>query len=198
MKLLDRVLQRWRIEKARPYISGGARVLDIGCADGALFRVLDSRIVEGVGMDANLGQPVRLGKIQLVPGRFPRDLGDVGNFDVVTMLAVLEHVPPGEHAIIAKACARLLRSAGRLILTVPSPNVDRILGGLKFVHLIDGMSIEQHYGFDVRTTPAIFTAEGFQLIKHKRFQFGLNNLFLFRKAGEEKSIGIRPNRSMQK
>jgi len=188
MKFLDRVLQRWRIEKARPYISNGARVLDIGCADGALFRVLDSQIGEGVGMDANLGQPVRLGKSKFVPGRFPRDLGDVGNFDVVTMLAVLEHVPPQEHAIIAQACANLLRPTGRLILTVPSPDVDRILAGLKFAHLIDGMSIEQHYGFDVRTTAAIFSAQGFQLIKQERFQLGLNNLFLFRKPGEERAI----------
>ena len=139
-------------------------------------------------MDVNLAQPVRLGKIQLVPGRFPHDLGEVGTFDVVTMLAVLEHVPPDEHTIIAQACANLLRPAGRLILTVPSPAVDRILAGLKFAHLIDGMSIEQHYGFDVRATPAIFTAQGFQLIKHERFQLGLNNLFVFRKSVEERLI----------
>jgi 2-polyprenyl-3-methyl-5-hydroxy-6-metoxy-1,4-benzoquinol methylase len=188
MKFLDRVLQRWRIEKARPYISSGARVLDVGCADGALFRVLDSQIGEGVGMDTNLGQPVRLGKIRLVPGRFPRDLGDVGSFDVITMLAVFEHVPPEEHKTVAQACANLLRPGGRLILTVPSPRVDRILAGLKLAHLIDGMSIEQHYGFDVRATPAIFSGQGFRLIKHETFQLGLNNLFLFRKAGEERAI----------
>ena len=139
-------------------------------------------------MDANLAQPVRLGKIQLIPGQFPRDLGDVGSFDVVTMLSVFEHIPPDEHRTVAEACANLLRPAGRLILTVPSPGVDRILAGLKFAHLIDGMSIEQHYGFDVRTTPAIFTAQGFKLIKHERFQLGLNNLFVFRKSVEERPI----------
>lgn len=44
MKTVDRIIQYLRIHKARPYIAHGARVLDIVCADGALFRHFKSSI----------------------------------------------------------------------------------------------------------------------------------------------------------
>ncbi len=46
------------------------------------------------------------------------------------------------------------------------------------------MSLEQHYGFDPRKTPAIFSVDGMVLVKARRFQFGFNNLFVFEKRAE--------------
>jgi len=68
-----------------------------------------------------------------------------------------------------------------VILTVPSPLVDHILALLRFLGLIDAMTLEQHYGFDPRQTVPLFNSSGFRLIRHRKFELGLNNLFVFEK-----------------
>ena len=58
--------------------------------------------------------------------------------------------------------------------------VDTILDVLAFLKLIDGMSLEQHYGFEPGDTPGIF--EGLlELRVDRSFQLGLNRLFVFEK-----------------
>lgn len=118
---------------------------------------------------------------RLFPGSFPDDLpADVGTFDAITMLAVLEHIPLERQAALAESCRRFLRDRGRLVISVPSALVDPILDGLKGLRLIDGMSLEEHFGFEVDSTPRIFGQ--FHLLKRERFQLGLNNLFVFERA----------------
>src|SRR5205823_12169587 len=80
-----------------------------------------------------------------------------------------------------QACYRLLQPGGRVIITVPAPLVDAVIAGLRRLRLADGMSLDEHHGFDPRTTPDIFTRHGFFLEYRRRFQLGLNNLYVFRK-----------------
>jgi 2-polyprenyl-3-methyl-5-hydroxy-6-metoxy-1,4-benzoquinol methylase len=179
LKALDRLLQRWRIAKTRPFIAQGARVLDIGCSDGALFRQLSKRIGKGVGIDYDLDAGIEKENVELVPGTFPESLASRDPFDVITLLAVLEHVPRERQDILARGCALYLKPGGVLVVTTPEPAVDRILDTLKFLRLIDGMSLEEHYGFEPRDTPAIFASHGLRLREWRKFQLGLNNLFVF-------------------
>jgi len=177
---VDRLIQRWRIFKAAAHIPRGATVLDIGCSDGALFKLV-RHITRGIGIDPLLTEPQTLENARLLPGLFPDALPDGDVFDVITMLAVLEHVPREQQRVLALNCASRLRSGGRVIVTVPSPAVDRILDVLRALRLIHGMSLEQHYGFKPDETPASFIAAGFTVGVRERFQFGLNNLFVFSK-----------------
>lgn len=181
MKPLDRLLQRWRIARAARHIPHGSRVLDVGCADGALFEQLRGRLGKGVGIDPDIERTVETEAYLLIAGRFPADLPGGAPFDVITMLAMLEHVPPQENAELARACAARLKPGGKLILTVPSPGVDRILDVLRAFRLVDGMSLEEHYGFETSCTPALFAHERFTLQRAEQFQLGLNNLFVFRR-----------------
>jgi SAM-dependent methyltransferase len=181
MLLIDRVLQWWRISKARPYITPGARVLDIGCADGELFRRIPA-IKDGIGVDPDLPQArVQLTNAVLLQGLFPQALPDDRPFDVITLLAVLEHVPQERQRQLAEECSRYLKPDGHLIITVPSPAVDSILAVLRFLRLIHGMALEQHYGFEPRQTPGLFEVGGMELVKARCFQGRLNNLFVFKK-----------------
>jgi 2-polyprenyl-3-methyl-5-hydroxy-6-metoxy-1,4-benzoquinol methylase len=177
MTRLDRFIQSWRINVTKRYIPRAARVLDIGCADGALFRLL-SYLSDGVGIDPEV-TPQHLPNAQLVRGLFPADLPDDRPFDAITMLAVLEHIQPALQPQLAQDCFDHLRPRGRLIITVPSPATDHVLSVLKALKLIHGISLEQHYGYDVGQTPRLFGSAGFHMIRSSKFQLGFNNLFVF-------------------
>lgn len=179
MKFGDRLLQNWRIRKASKWIKPGARVLDIGCDDGSLFTKLADQVGSGVGVDPGLKHELKVGNSALFPGRFPSALPDAEPFDAITMLAVLEHIPEERLETFASDCVRYLRPKGRLIITVPSPWVDGILVVLKRVKIVDTMALDEHYGFVPGSTPSIFEPVGLRLLKHQRFQLGLNNLYVF-------------------
>lgn len=181
MKSLDRFLQRWRISKAAAQLREGSSVIDIGCHDGALFRLAADRVAGGVGLDPEMPDGATAGSsVTLVRGLFPQDLPDPARrFDAVTALAVLEHVETPALQAIARACAAHLVPGGRVVATVPSALVDPILHVLQAVRLIDGMHLEGHHEMDPAEIPRAFAAAGFRLVKHERFQLGLNNLYVF-------------------
>jgi ubiquinone/menaquinone biosynthesis C-methylase UbiE len=179
MTKLDVLIQRQRIKKIKPFIHPGAAVLDIGCGDGALFKQISH--IAGVGIDPTLPSSLDLPNAKLVSGKFPDDVPQRSEkFDCVTMLAVLEHLPPSVQSELGESCYRVLKPKGKVIVTVPSRRTDVVLAALKRLRLIHGMSLEEHYGYDVKETPRLFPS--FKLISRKTFQLGFNNLFVFEKT----------------
>jgi SAM-dependent methyltransferase len=181
LKLVDRFLRRWRFGQARPYIGPSDRILDVGCSDGALFRYLGGRFREGVGLDPALRRSVDLGRTRLIAGGVGDALAVSGTFDVVTMLAVIEHFPAPVLERLGAWCSELLRPGGRVVVTVPSPAVDAILDHLQRLRLIAGIGVHEHHGFEPGDVPDIFPPERFELLIRKRFELGLNNLIVFRR-----------------
>jgi hypothetical protein len=98
------------------------------------------------------------------------------------MLAVLEHFPPAAYDALRTGCEKFLKPGGKLLITVPSPAVDHILAVLKFLRLVDGMSLEEHHGYEVAQTGEIFPPPKFRLLRRKTFQLGLNNFFVFERT----------------
>jgi SAM-dependent methyltransferase len=182
MKPLDRLLAHWRISKVAPFVRPGSRVLDIGSADGALFRRFEATIGEGIGIDSGLDADVVGSNWRLIKGWFPDDLPDSVPFDLITMLAFLEHVPPEEQPDVARACAERLAPGGHVVITVPSTLVDPIVHALVRIRVLRGIGIEQHWGFDPRATPRLFAPTGLVTVRARRFQLGLNYLYALRRG----------------
>ena len=181
MTALDRLIQRVRINQVLPYVGRNSRVLDIGCADGALYERA-GHIGEYVGIDPDAPAGRTTSNAEFIRSSFPTTaLRPDRLFDVITALAILEHVPRDAQSGFAAACAAHLRPGGVLAITVPSPMVDSILGVLKRLRLVDGMHEEQHYGYVPAGTPSLFAASGLALVRHTTFEFGLNHLFVFQK-----------------
>lgn len=183
MKTIDRILQRWRIRKACQHINGRHRVLDIGTHDGALFNFIEYE--SAVGIDPKLITPgLAPADVSLVRGFFPGEISDELPFDAIVILAVLEHLDDPAQRKMAKHCYEFLNPDGLVIISTPSPFVDKILDILHFLRLIDAMgdTHEDHYGFEPMEVIPIFEEAGFQSLEHKTFQLGLNHLFVFKKS----------------
>ena len=181
MKALDRYLQKARILKAAKFIEKDTDILDVGCSTGFMFEHMRGHIKNGIGIDPELTLKVVRDFYTLLPGYFPESWPVNQKFDVITMLAVIEHIPPAIQLKLATVCYELLNDNGKIIITVPSHRVDPILNILFRFRLIDGMSIKEHSGFRPANTQKIFPQSLFKVQHKKRFQFGLNNLFVLEK-----------------
>jgi len=181
MTRMDRWIQKKRIQRVMRHIPDGITILDIGCFQGELFSAMGKRLGKGFGMDPLLSEPIEKPGYTLMKGWFPDDWKIKTALHCITMLAVLEHIPASLQSNLAKRTSEILLPGGLLILTVPSKKADIFLKLLKKMGMIHGMSLEEHYGFDPADTKMLFESAGFSLKKHEAFQFGLNNLFVFKR-----------------
>jgi len=192
LRAFDRFLRRWRIREVRRFIPRGSIVLDVGCHDGALFRILSGRIAGGVGLDPLVERTESRGRFRFVSGIFPDDLASDERFDVITLMAVLEHVEPGRLPAWSEACGARLAPGGVVVATVPSAKVDGVLDVLTRIGLVAGMSLEEHHGFDPADVPRLFGSDRLRLVRHDRFELGMNNLFVFRSADAPRRLTKEP------
>ena len=134
-------------------IPDGSRVLDIACGSGVLCRKIKQRLPETkvMGVDfsqytiernSELDRPL---EVEYVCLDISRSLSSIkGEFDVITMCEILEHLNEPEH-VVADAMS-LLRRGGRFILTcphdgeIPDPEHVRQWGHDELFHLLENYS----------------------------------------------------------
>lgn len=183
MKWLDYYLQNQRFKAAARHISPGSNILDIGSNRGEFFLFLKKKNIKGTGIDPEapeLSSHLPEG-VSLISGNFPSEKLKDKKYDYITALAVFEHIPDEHQQVFLESCHRYLTENGRMIITVPSPLVDHIIHLLRFLKIVDAMSIEQHHGFLPKQVVPLFQKAGFKLLLARKFELGLNNLFVFMK-----------------
>jgi 2-polyprenyl-6-hydroxyphenyl methylase/3-demethylubiquinone-9 3-methyltransferase len=104
-------------------------VLDVGCGGGILAEAMARKGAEVTGIDLS-EKGLRVAELHLVESRLAvryekasaetYAAAHAGEFDVVTCMELLEHVP--EPAAMVAACARLVRPGGRVFFSTINRN----------------------------------------------------------------------------
>ncbi|HSA90688.1 MAG TPA: bifunctional 2-polyprenyl-6-hydroxyphenol methylase/3-demethylubiquinol 3-O-methyltransferase UbiG [Burkholderiales bacterium] len=103
----------------------GASVLDVGCGGGILAEAMARRGARVTGIDLS-EKALRVAQLHLHESRLgihyeKSSVEDfAGEFDVVTCMELLEHVP--QPAAMVAACARLARPGGRVFFSTINRN----------------------------------------------------------------------------
>jgi ubiquinone/menaquinone biosynthesis C-methylase UbiE len=175
--ILEPILRRFRLARVVPYIPKDAILLDIGCGSEAVFlQHMASQIKQGFGVDFK-ANPFETDNIRVLRLKLSGQLPFQDNsFDVVTMLAVLEHI---EHeASILQEIHRVLVPGGKLILTVPSVWAQPVLEFLAYrLKIVSEAEIRDHkrYYNRQRLYHTLIKNAGFQNFNHRYFQLWMNN-----------------------
>ena len=138
-------------------------LLDVGCGDGRFLREIKRTYPEKTLLGVDYSETA----IRLANAMNPHleyRQGDINSielpheFDVVTLIEVLEHIPPPQVASFVSSLARLVSSSGKLVITVP--HVNQQLIEKHYQHFNSGMldeifspyfNIEKRFFFDKRS-----------------------------------------------
>jgi len=120
-----------------------ASLLDVGCATGVFLDLArkEKFFVKGVEVSKDLAEYARKEFClevynDLIDAAFPPE-----SFDVVTMLDVIEHIPPSLLSAIIGDIYRILKPGGVLVIRTPAE--DALLRGIaKFIFLCSRRKIE--------------------------------------------------------
>lgn len=183
--ILESFLRKMRINKVLPIIKKypNSKLLDIGCGFNYKFLLkVEPYISKGYGIDFKVPE-LKNGKIKTKQMKIEKKLPFMDNmFDIVTMLAVLEHLESPFHII--KEIERILKPGGKLILTVPSKITQSVLELFAFrLRIIDKNEIADHkkYYNYLELKKLMRQAKHLKIVKHKYFQFYMNNFCIVKK-----------------
>jgi SAM-dependent methyltransferase len=181
--LLTRRLQRARMSAIAPWLTRGARVLDVGCG----LTDLPGRLAPYVGADRD---PVVLAEMRrrFPAARFfawdaaaepaPPELVAEAPFDVIVLAAVLEHL--ARPADVLARVAPLLADGGRVVTTTPHPLGRIPLEAGARLGLLSHAADEEHETLlDRRALEAAGSEAALALVAYRRFLGGLNQTAVF-------------------
>jgi 2-polyprenyl-3-methyl-5-hydroxy-6-metoxy-1,4-benzoquinol methylase len=183
--LLEPLLRRMRIRQVLPVVRRHreCRLLDIGCGRDAKFlRSVEPYVAGAVGVDLKAPR-IDTGKITTIAMTLADTLPfPDAAFDVVTLLAVLEHL--AHPRAMVEEVARVLKPGGRVVLTVPSMAARPVLEFLAYrLGVVSEAEIRDHKQYYNRgLLRSLMRDSGLVIERHRYFQLGMNNLLVARRA----------------
>lgn len=179
--VLEPFLSRLRADKANQLIPAAARsgrILDIGCGSYPYF-LTHTDFAEKYAIDQ---LPLKLEGTgihwhQTDLNANPTLPFDDSYFDVVTLLAVVEHLNPQGLPRLLAEIRRALKPGGRVILTTPAGWTDGLLHLMARLSLVSAEEIDEHaYAYTLPTLAWCFGAAGFAMDKMRlgTFELGVN------------------------
>jgi SAM-dependent methyltransferase len=111
---------RCELDRLRPVLPPGARVLDAGCGSGrTLDELQDYGEVYGIELDPHAAQAARTrGRGDVLVGRLEELPWEPATFDLITCLDVIEHTPDDRATL--RELRRVCKPGGWLLVTVPA------------------------------------------------------------------------------
>ncbi len=181
--LLEGFLAKKRASMANKLIPDShrhGRILDIGCGTTPYF-LSHTYFSEKFGIDPVLGESknhegINLSRFDVEEGK-PLPFAD-DNFDVVSMLAVFEHIKQPVLPALLTEVKRVLKPNGILVLTTPCSWSDGILKVMANTGLVSKEEIHEHEGaYNHKVITEFLQKGGFKKenIKLGYFEFWLNN-----------------------
>lgn len=164
------------------------RILDIGCGTYPYF-LITSNFEEKFGIDKIIDKECqkKFDGITLINFDLEKDneVPFVDNFfDVVTMLAVFEHIEPRNLIFVIKEAKRVLKKNGSFVMTTPAAWPDKILKLLAKLNFVSPQEIEEHkHSYSQIKILRVLQESGFEKIKMGYFEAGMN---IWIKAGNIK------------
>jgi SAM-dependent methyltransferase len=179
--LLEGFLARMRAKRANSLIPDemrSGRILDIGCGSYAAF-LTGTRFSERYGLDRVplADAPAGLTLIHHdIEDDSPLPFEDAF-FDVVTMLAVFEHLEEATIRRVLRDVFRMLRPGGLYVMTTPVNWTEGILKAMSAVRLVSHEEIGEHKAqYSGAEIVSLLGEAGYDrsLIRHGTFELGMN------------------------
>lgn len=182
--VIDNLIAFLRSSRIKKYIRDKDRVLDFGCgSQGYFLKDIKDFIGEGVGLDSEV-ESGTYGNLVFIKFNFENKLpSDIGKFDKIVMLAVLEHIEINKVDNLLAEFKKVLSDSGQIIMTTPTPMSKPILELLASTKIINKDEIADHKKYYAKNDIAELARQNkLKLVSYKLFQAGLNSEIVFEKS----------------
>jgi 2-polyprenyl-3-methyl-5-hydroxy-6-metoxy-1,4-benzoquinol methylase len=151
-----------RVEHLRRFVPEGGRLLDVGCSLGGFLHAAGgSFVAEGIEPDPATAEQARAQGLT-VTNQALREFGSSDQFDVVTLLHVIEHLDSPREALSTVRTA--LRPGG--VVFIETPTVENLWFALapnRWRQLIP----DHYWFFSLRTLSRLLRDLGFEPLHHR-------------------------------